>query len=357
MGLKIKSMYVILKDLIDWTTSRTDKITDFNIGSGIRTIYEAVSIQLEEFYFRMKQNTLFAIENAIFIAFNFNRKVAVASHGTVSVIFVKPLEKTLIIPKGTIFSTNDMYGYTYFESTEEVQCQKGLLNAMVKVKCQKDGNVGNVPAGSITIMIPDNQNVKSVYNIADFTNGRDAETTAEHKKRFQFYINTLSKATAKSVLYGALQVPEVSGAWVDDNYIGYVKLYVHNSDGELPESLKTAVKIQMNDYRAAGIEIEVLPIVKVKIEQNIKVMINDDFDVEVYSRQIKEVVIAFLNDYSVGTDYFVSDVIHHIRSCYEGIVINVEVHNSDRVIQKNELVRPGTINVTCINKKNWRNKP
>ena len=50
MGLKIKSMYEVFNNLVEWITAKTDKITDFNVGSAIRTLTEAISIQFEEFY-------------------------------------------------------------------------------------------------------------------------------------------------------------------------------------------------------------------------------------------------------------------------------------------------------------------
>lgn len=356
MSLEIKSMYKVLKDLIDWTTARTDKLTDFNVGSGIRTIYEAVSIQIEEFYFRMKQNVLYAIETSIYTAFDFPRKAAEYATGTVTITFLRALSTSLTIPKGTIFSTSDMYGYIYFETVEDNYCEPGLISTTVAVKCQQPGRIGNIPAGAITLMVPTNQNVKSVYNMGEFTDGRDAETYTEHKKRFQKYINTLSRATRNAITYGALQVEGVAGAWVDDNYIGYVKLYVHNSDGELPDELKSAVNKAMIEYRSGGIEVEVLPIVKVSIDPVLKVMIADEYDTTTYAEQIKSIVYTYLNDYTVGESYYTADVIHQIKACYEGIVINVLIQGTeDTYIESNEVVRPGNIEVTCINKKNWRN--
>ena len=237
MALEIKSMYTILKDLIDWTTARTSKLTDFNVGSGIRTIYEAVSVQLEEFYFRMKQNTLYAIATSIYTAFDFDRKIAGNATGTVTVSFTRPLPTGVTFPKGTVFCTSDVYGYVYFESIEEHYARAGLTSTAITVQCKQPGVIGNVPEGAISLIIPANSIIRNIYNEEAFTNGRDAETATEHKQRFQQYINTLSKSTATALLYGTLEVEGVTGAWVDDNYVGYVKVYVHNSDGELPDDL------------------------------------------------------------------------------------------------------------------------
>lgn len=355
MALKTKSMYTILKNLIDWTTSRTDKLTDFNVGSAIRTLYEAVSVQLEEFYFRMKQNALYAITNSIYQSFGFERKMSTNATGTVTVSFRQALPSTLTFPVGTTFITSDVYGFIEFESTEEHTAAAGLISTTIPVKCKSAGTIGNVPQGAISVMMPTNSIVRRVYNESTFTNGRDAETATEHKKRFQQYVNTLAKATRNAILYGTLEVEGVTGAWVDDNYVGYVKVYVHNSDGELPDDLRAEVLKHLIEYRAGGIEVEVLPIIKVTINQDIKVMIEDDYDTEAYNTLIYNIVIAFLNDYTVGTNYHVADIIHAIKSSYEDVVVNVSMESSkDIELQKNQLVRPGSITVTCINRKNWR---
>lgn len=354
MALQIKSMYTILKDLIDWTTARTDKLTDFNIGSGIRTLYEAVSVQLEEFYFRMKQNALYAIATSIYTSFGFDRKSANYATGQVMIAFVRPLPANLIIPAGTILTTSDVYGYIAFEVVEDTTAETGMTSIPVNVKCTQPGTVGNVPEGAISTIVVTNPIIRSVYNLAAFTNGTNAETAVEHKKRFQHYINTLAKATSNAILYGTLEVEGVSGAWVDDNYIGYAKVYAHNSDGELPDSLRTSILNHLVNYRAAGIEIEVLPIIKVPIDQNIKVMIADDYDTEQYSTLIRNVVVNFLNDYTVGNSYHESDIVHFIRASYEDVVINVVVINgSDISLNMNQIVRPGNITIECVNKQNW----
>ena len=102
MGLKIKSMYEVFNNLVEWITAKTDKITDFNIGSAARTLTEAIAVQFEEFYFAMKQNVLWAIENAVYDSFGFELKSAQTAKGWVTVNFVEPLPSPVIFPQGTV---------------------------------------------------------------------------------------------------------------------------------------------------------------------------------------------------------------------------------------------------------------
>lgn len=355
MGLKIKSMYEVLTNLIEWITARTDKITDFNIGSAARTLTEAIAIQFEEFYFAMKQNVLYAIENSVYDSFGFNLKMAEYSSGYVTIAFEEPLPSSLTFPKGTIFCTAPVYGYIYFESTEEHYAEQGWVSTMIPVKCKTAGTIGNVPEGAITTIVTTNTIIKSISNESSFTNGINEETTTERKRRFQNYIKTLARGTADAIVYGCLEVDGVAGAWCDDNYIGYVKLYAHNSDGELPEELRQKILNNLQNYRAGGIEVEVLPIVKKPIDMSLSVMIGNDYDTETYDSLIQSLLVSTLNGYSVANNLYISDIIHTIKSAYEEIVINIVVDKGeDTIIGDNELVRPGEITVNCVNLKDWR---
>lgn len=355
MGLKIKSMYDVLSDLIEWITSRTNKITDFNVGSAIRTLCESIAIQFEEFYFSMKQNVLYAIENSVYDSFGFNLKIAEAASGYVTVAFEEPLPSSLTFPKGTVFCTAAIYGYIYFESTEEHYAEQGLVSTMIPVVCKTPGTIGNVPAGAITTIVTTNAIIKSVSNESAFTNGLNEETTTERKKRFQNYIKTLARGTVDAIIYGCLEVEGVTGAWCDDKYIGYVKLYAHNAEGELPNELKQAIINNLQNYRAGGIEVEVLPIVKRPIDLSLKILIGNDYDTETYSLLIQSSIISWLNEYSVAKNLYMSDVIHTIKTVYEDIVVNILIENgSDVQLAENELVRPGEISIRCVNVKDWR---
>lgn len=356
MGLKIKNMHEVFNNLVDWITAKTDKITDFNVGSASRTLVEAISIQFEEFYFVMKQNVLFAIENSVYNSFGFELKLSQSASGYVTVNFSEPLPSVLTFPKGTVFCTSSIYGYIYYESTEELYSEQGSISIMIPVVCKSSGTVGNVPAGAITTIVTTNSIINEVYNEVNFTNGTNEETSTERKKRFQDYIKTLARGTADAIVYGCLEVDGVSGAWADDNYIGYVKLYAHNSDGELPEELRQKILDNLQDYRAGGIEVEVLPIVRKTIDLTLKVMIGNEYDTTTYNDLIYSLVVRTMNDYTVAENFYLADIIHAIKSAYEDEVVNiVVVLGQDTQMQDNELVRPGTVLINCVNTKDWRN--
>ena len=84
-SLKVKRLSDILSELIDYTSMHTDQITDFTQGSVIRSIYESISLTLEELYQLSTENVTWAIDHAILDAFDFTPKEAQNSFGNVTV--------------------------------------------------------------------------------------------------------------------------------------------------------------------------------------------------------------------------------------------------------------------------------
>lgn len=355
MGLIIKDMDAVFNNLVEWITAKTDKITDFNVGSAMRTLSEAIAMQFEEFYYAMKQNTVWAIENSIYDAFSFDMEAATYATGVVTIRYYQPLKQPLQIEKGTVFCTSSGYGYIYYESTEDVVVPEDTTSVDLKVICKSIGTVGNVPAGAITTIVVTNANIESVTNREALTNGTDDETNTERKKRFQNYIKTLARGTADSIVYGTLEVDGVAGAMVDDSYIGYVKVYAHDSDGNLSDELRQAILDNVWNYRAAGIEVEVLPIIKKAIDIELVVVIDDNYDASSYTGMLHTLVTSELNNYLVSENLYMSNLIHAIKNVYDDVVINIVIRKgADTIIEKNELIRAGEIQVTCVNLRDWR---
>lgn len=92
---------------------------------------------------------------------------------------------------------------------------------------------------------------------------------AAYREAFRLWRRTLSKGTPAALRYGALIVPGVSYATVDESNIaeedgGYVALYIGDPDAEGNDALVDAVELSLETggddgagFRAAGIEVQV----------------------------------------------------------------------------------------------------
>lgn len=354
-GLKIRTFGEVFTDLVEWITARTSRLTDFNVGSALRTLTEAISIQFEEFYFAVKQNVLYAIDTAIYEAFGVKARGEQPASGYVTVVFEEPLSFEMHFPKGTTFSTSDVYGYIYFASTQDIYAEPGDAGIRIPVVCKTTGEAGNVPAGAVNKIATSNRIIRRVYNENAFSYGSNAETATERKRRFQHYIRTLSKGTRDAIIYGTLEVEGVAGACCDDRYIGFVKLYAHDANGDLPEDLKRRIVDNLQNYRSAGIEVQVLPIVKHPVDVDVMIMIDNAYDPAIYNGVLKDLIDRMLNEHTVAEPFYTANMIHAIKDAYEDIVVNILIQKgADVEVADNELIRAGNVTVRCVTVHDWR---
>lgn len=337
----------ILHKLIAWVSTSTEKLTDFNPGSAIRTLLEAVSYQLEEFYYDLEQAVAFAIKNAGFHAFGFKRSAAKKAMGKVTIVYRDPLVENKIITKGTELNTGrTRLRKTFYRTTEDVVVEAGSMSATLKVECTEVGSVGNAMAGEICKLSVGDPNVDYISNLEDIVNGEDVESEIHREVRFREYVNTLQRGTAEAVAYGIKQVPGVHGVWVDDSFIGFVHVYVHDINGNLSSELKQKVLEAVNDYRAGGIEVEVKAAIKKVVNLDLKVHYRDGIFGEHYNKPVEDLIRDYINNMKVSDDLNISTLVTVINDTYRDVIAFIEVKNKDDIItSKSELLRAGEIKV------------
>ncbi|MNW28263.1 Baseplate J-like protein [compost metagenome] len=350
MGLNVRSFQQSLRGMVDWTVTHTRKITDFSVGSAIRTLYEAVASEIEMFYFTTFKNINWGIENSIFESFDFKKFAAHEASGFVTLTFYAPLEANLYISKGTKFSTVSKSGtdILYYATQEDYVVQAGSVEADIEVFCTVKGTIGNVAAGSIRVLINPINYVQEVTNKEPFLTGAEEETQAERKQRFNVYIETLARGTKKSIEYGVKEVEGVAGVWVDDSAIGLVNVYVHDANGNLPDSLKEKVIENLVNYRAAGIPVYVNSIVKTEIPITLTVKVLSSYNNSAFHQRLVDGIQNYVNSYPVAKSFYVSDLIQYVMNYDDVAVINCKVSEPlvDKVIAQEQIVRASAINLT-----------
>lgn len=349
MGLKLKTFSETLNDMIGWMVTRGSKISNFNVGSVIRTILEAISLEIEALYYQMSKGFKYALQHSVFYSFGFSKKGAVASSGMVTIRFKSEIPYNMIIPKGYKFSTVPVRGKViHFESVQDVSCVSGDSVANVPVQCMTPGIIGNVPAGAIQICVTPLPFTQGVANHLDFNNGAEEEDVAEVKKRFTEYIQTLSKGTVAAVRYGCLTVQGVTGVYVSER-IGVLDIYIHDINGDLPPALEKEVRDTLIDYRAGGIEVKILPVTKRLVNLNVEIILSPGFDGSKYQKMVLDSITDYLNAYTVATSLRRADLIRYIMNIDTVAIQNASISLSEDIMVENyEKIRAGNIVVTVI---------
>lgn len=266
--MNVKSYEELLNQMINSMAAKQDKITDFNEGSIIRTIFESVARPVEQAYIDTRngyQNNLRAIPYSVF---DFERKPGTYAVGTVIFSRGAALNQVSDIPKGTQISSGD---YIFF-TTESGRILAGEIDsAPIAIKAKEIGNDYNINANSInTIDTLLSSDIVEVNNSAKCYGGTDDETETEMLKRFKNYINGLQGTNPYGFKSNILALPDVRSCSIDEhfppeNHIYNATVYIDDGTGNMPDDLKEEVLKVINGddtqvqpgCRAAGLNIRV----------------------------------------------------------------------------------------------------
>lgn len=356
MGLKIKNFQDTLQSMVDWIIQNSISLVDFSPGSAIRTLLEDISDEIEDFYFKMWQNFNYSMENAIYDSFSFPRKAAVAAYDYETINFINPLSSDLIIPAGTEFATdsnnNNINGGSplYYQTNVNYTVTAGSTMAQVMVYCTTAGTIGNVAEDSITVMVNQIPGASTVTNENRLVTGIDQESLSERKSRFTQFISSRAKGTVAALKYGALEVPQITGVYVDEGKSGLVNLYCHDAAGNLNTDLKQAVEENEVNYKAAGVPLFVVPIVKDSIDITVTVTVIYQNNTSDYQTYIQQNIQSFFDQFIAGQGYSVSDLNLFIRQLDQVSIKDVVITTpiSDFTVLPSQLIRSGNVTVNLV---------
>ena len=274
-----KTMEQYTHKMIDWTRGATSQLTDFRVGSKIRSIYEAVGVALEDLDDRVFKAVKKAIQQNLYTAFGYSPLPAVNSTGIVRLYAqnAPSADQPFYIPMGTqvqasptsdrgpvtFQTTQDAYVY-YNSPTESANVTIGGVNVTgwlyvdVPVVCTQAGKIGNVGPGTIQALVGAPSGIGAVTNAGAFTNGQEAETLAEQKARFQLFMASRTRGTLASIEYGATTavVMDSTGTFVQERVVsaivvdgdGDYSVYVWNGVGTASEALIAEVRKVLDGY-------------------------------------------------------------------------------------------------------------
>jgi hypothetical protein len=344
MAFFIKNFESITASLILRVSENTAALTDFNVGSKIRTLLEAFAEELEYFYLDMYRGIIEGINNAVYNSFDFPPLPPVSASGVVNFSLVQagttvPLAPTssFSIPSGfqvqvpvqttASISNKVAPSGTVYQVLNDTVWNAGATSVSATVVCTSSGIVGNTIANSVTGIVGALPTVQGgtflVTNTIPFTNGEDQETNEERKARFSKYLQSLGRGTLVSLEFAALQ------AVVNDAVTGNIKeqvkkavavepykldgskppahcdIYIHNGVGGTSSSLVSAAQKvidgytdtnnnRISGYKAAGIIATVLPAVENPISFIIQVTMKPSFSL---TNDLKSEISGFLSKY------------------------------------------------------------
>ena len=272
MAFQTKSFVSILASMVNYARSATKKFTDYNIGSKVRTLLEAVANEIEELYRQMVNGLVEAIPTSIYLTFNFPLLLATPTTVTVIVLLDGTTNTAAqVISAGTVCTpANQAVTYAVVNDTA---VSAAATSVPVLVKATAAGSIGNTAAGTGFTISPSPIGFVSAANTIAASNGTDLETEASRFQRFTAYIVTLARGTPAALNYAMslailyddgggiterVKFSQVVEPYLADSSqpVGLVNCYLHNGVGSTSSDLVAAAQNIINGYyTAAGVGI------------------------------------------------------------------------------------------------------
>lgn len=270
-------------------TSR--QLTDFNVGSVVRSLLEANAVELDDYYQEMYAGLLRAIPVSVYTGFGFDLQPAVAAAGVVTLTLIEARVDDYLVPAGTrCISTS---GQRY-QTDAAVTIPLGTLTASVAVTAELAGAAGNARPYSLAGPSSD----YLVANPLAISGGLDSETEEHRAERFVAYILSLARGTLAALEYAAtlpaITDPETGVVTERAQRVavyetpGHVRLYIHNGAYGASDALLAAVQqfidgsrtegVWVGGYRPAGMRVDVLAMANVTLPVAIEVTPAADAD-------------------------------------------------------------------------------
>jgi uncharacterized phage protein gp47/JayE len=346
--MRFKRMSEIYSRLVDYTITNTNEVNDFSVGSAMRAMYEAVSIELEQFYILTRENMMEAIEQGVYSSFGFSRKKSVRSYGVVQVAFHNATQNDIILSRGSRFSSSFPQYPQVYETQVDYRIPKGSILVDFEVHCLTPGTVGNIPAGVLDIMQSPIANVRKVENPSAFQTGQDQEPVEEQRSRFSSFIKALSRATIPAIEYGTRTVDEVSGVWIEEE-TGRINVYAHDKNGNLPEFVRQKILTALQDYRPGGIPVRVLAVTRKAVDVNVTVTLTNKAAItDTFKNRIANEVSRYLNNMQTSQSLVLSDLSSVIKYIDRQLIYDVQFTNlsGNIALKGSEIIRAGNVQVT-----------
>lgn len=355
--METKDFKSLLESMKNSMIANQKKITDFNQGSVILTLFEAIANVLEQAYIDTRlgfQTNLKSIATSIF---GFKRKTGKVA--TTSVIFERAvaLDNSVIIPAGTKVSDGS---HIFFTTTVGTIPENETKSNPVYVQAEKIGVEYNIEAKAInTIDSIVSSEIVSVSNPSKAIGGADEESETEMIARFKTYINGLQGSNLYGLKAGVLALEEVRSVGVVEHYpplddFVNVTIYVDDGTGNMTETLRQKIfdlvngdgTSNMPGLKAAGINVAIEPCTQVPIDIEADIT-TYRIEKSLAEAELKDALESTVNSLSVDEDVIYADIITSLKRAgsYVTNVKNLKINAQadDVLISVNQIARLGNV--------------
>ena len=357
-----KNYNTILNEMKESAIAGGSGITDFNPGSNIMTIFEAVARPIEQGYIDTRNgytNNLRAIPYSVF---DFKQKPG--QKATVAVKFTRNAALTSVstISSGTRVSDGSLIFITTANATIGVgETESDEVEAIA----EEVGLQYNVNENTITTIESNlSAEIVGVNNPRQAVGGTDAETQTQMLRRFKYYINGLQGSNRYGIMAGVLGVEGVRSVSIDEHFppksnIYNFTVYVDDGTGSMTPDLKIEIVDLINGtdteenpgLRAAGTNVEVTTATPVYIPITVTATIYRVEEARIRN-DITTKLQEYINGLGIHENVVLSSIIVLLKQI-PGITdisgLTVDGGTDNKIIAVNQIARFQSVDITIIN--------
>jgi len=379
MGYKIIRAEDRVASMIDWFTGVCKTITDFVVGSKIRSKFETIAVELEAQDYAWYQSLKKAIPIALYRAFDFELQPAQAAIGSAVFSIPAPVSVSITIPANTIVGTiaSLSAGEVLFKTVADASIDIGQTATVdIPVQCTVAGTIGNVALGTIIAVKSAVTGASSltVINESAVTGGSERETEDERRLRFIEYVKTLSKGTADAVIYGAkttylasangVITERVQSAVIYEPFlhsliepVGKFECYVYNGETGASDELvaeaqkiidgyRTADNVLVPGWKAAGVICVVKKAVTTPVATTATITLLSGGDVVATKTVAEEVIDSYIASLEIGEKLIFNVIVERLMGLPGVYNVAISAPSGDLTPTFNQVYTKGTKTIT-----------
>lgn len=219
-----------------------------------------------------------------------------------------------------------------FTTDGEAVLGVGAPSVTVQATCTATGRSGNVPPDTIDTYasLPAGLTIGHDDRAAGGSEGEPYTDEGDdaYRSRYKLFLRAQQPGTVAALEYGALLVSGVSFAVVDESTVdpeseSYVGVYVGDDDGGSNDPMIAAVTLELENWRAAGIEVRVFGAEREELDFTITVTVREGSVLT--DADIITAAIAWLDDLPPATRLYLSAFEAGIHALDEDQILSVEI--------------------------------
>ena len=349
----------IVQQMLDVFNITQDQVTDTSVGSFTRSMIEAMSNQVFKIHNRQRRimsrpfwHTATGSDlDDIALGFKISRQGATKASGKVT-LYRTDTSQPVLIPSGTRVSkpSSGQDDEVFYITKADLYMGIGDSMQDVDIEAEMLGVTGN--SGPRTITKISVLNITGCYNATEISNAQDIETDDHLRRRISLLFSAMQKATVDALKYAAFSVAGVESVAISQNNpsAGMIKIYTADANGIQSITQRDLVIAACEEYKAAGITINV-DSAAIRYESIVAtVVVNKAEESQLLKEELEYDINIWLNSYTMGQPLIRSEVIARMqdnsRTKYvKSLLMSGSGANLIEVAM-HEMVRPSSVTIT-----------